>query len=66
MGSARSCRGVAALEGEHAPYGDETWKHTILRLDDDPAVLTALEEYGIEVIADPELEVVALDDSGLL
>ena len=28
-------RGVALfdLEGEHAPYGDETWKHTILRLD---------------------------------
>lgn len=61
-------RGVALFdfEGEHAPYGDETWKHTILRLDDDPAVVRALEEYGIEVIADPEPEVVALDDSGLL
>ena len=61
-------RGVALFdfEGEHAPYGDDAWTHTILRLDDDLAVLTALEEYGIEVIADPEPEVVALDDSGLM
>jgi hypothetical protein len=32
----------------------------------DPAVLSVLQEYGIEVIADPEPEVVALDDSGLV
>ncbi len=54
------------FEAEHAPYGDETWTHTILRLDDDPVVLSALEGYGIEVIADPEPEVIALDDSRLL
>ena len=61
-------RGVALfdLEGEHAPYDAETLTHTILRLDGDPAVLSALKEYGIEVIADPEPEVVALDDSGLV
>lgn len=52
--------------GAHPPYDDPDWAVEIEKLDT-PEIRSALARFGIEVTrSDPELPLVALEDSGLL